>query len=503
MAAPDVAAFQNVDGKTLYRHDQLGKSLRLKTFSMIKNMKIELIPSAKRLIRSLRDVGYEFVDAVADIVDNSVEARATVICINLKFDGTDSYLTIGDNGIGMASKEIQEALRFGSNRAYDAIDDLGRYGLGLKTASLSQCERLTVSSRRGEERARINSYCWDLAHIENTNRWEILKITSEELKHEVWNQLQQTTGTVVTWERLGRLMGYKYPTGENARKHADQMAHSLKTHLAMVFHRFLSGEVHEKRIAIYVNDERVAPWDPYSRGEKYTQKLDHILIPLQYEERAYNVRAQPYILPPQSLYSSTKAHLQASGPGKWNKQQGIYIYRSNRIVQAGGWSGLRTSDEHTKLVRIAVFIPSQLDELFQVNVAKKHLTLPRELRVILAEKIQPIIQRAQEVYREKTVDSSNETIAGNAPNEINKRISLEVLSHAPIEDYPGNSLASRNSLYKLDSCKDLIAKVAAKAGFPEKDIGLHALVKALFEAADDIDKRTLERILEKYLAHQN
>ena len=160
-----------------------------------------------------------------------------------------------------------------------------------------------------------------------------------------------------------------------------------------------------KRIAIYINDERVIAWDPYSRGEKHTSKLDQVLIPLDFKGSTYNVRLQPFILPPQSLYSSNKAHLQASGPGKWNKQQGLYIYRSNRIIQAGGWSGLRTSDEHTKLVRIAMFIPSELDEVFQVNVAKKHANLPRELRAALLQQIQPILHRGQEVYREKLGNS--------------------------------------------------------------------------------------------------
>ena len=364
-------------------------------------MRIELIPSAKRLIRSLRDIGYEFVDSVADIVDNSLEAESSQIKITLKFDGEDSYLIIADNGVGMASKEIQEALRFGSNRSYDKSDDLGRYGLGLKTASLSQCERLTVSARRGEERVRINSYCWDLDHIEQTNRWEILKIDSNNIKKEAVDHLSRTTGTVITWERLGRLLGYKFPSGEYARRQSEQMVEALKLHLGMVFHQFLSGEVTGKRIAIYINDEKVSPWDPYSRGEINTKKLDQIMIPLDFNHCTYNVRLQPYILPPQSLYSSPKAHLHASGPGRWNRQQGLYIYRSNRIIQAGGWTGLRTSDEHTKLVRIAMFIPSQLEELFQVNVAKKHATLPRELKVILHEIIAPIVQRAQEVYREK------------------------------------------------------------------------------------------------------
>ena len=459
-------------------------------------MIVEVIPSAKRLIRSLRDIGYEFIDAVADIVDNSIEAQATVVGINLKFEGEDSYLTIADNGTGMTSKDIQEALRFGSNRAYGNADDLGRYGLGLKTASLSQCERLTVSARRGEERARINSYCWDLNHIEQTNRWEILKIESDQLKDEVWRQLHETTGTVVTWERLGRLLGYKYPSGEYARKQAELMAESLKLHLGMVFHRFLSGEIHGKRIAIYINDERVVPWDPYSRGEKNTQKLEPILIPLDFGDDICNVKVQPYILPPQSLYSSAKAHIQASGPGKWNKQQGLYIYRSNRMIQAGGWSGLRTSDEHTKLVRISVFIPSQLDELFQVNVAKKHLTLPRELRSVLLKEIQPIIHRAQEAYRVKLVAVG----AGGAQEKVQsqsvgknskvKSSSLEVSLDGP-----------SNRTHAIDPMliEGLVMKTVRKAGFSADEKKFNSLMTNFFREADEEEKRILIRLLRNFV----
>ena len=460
-------------------------------------MRVELIPSAKRLIRSLRDIGYEFVDAVADIVDNSVEAQATIISITLKFEGEDSYLTIADNGVGMASKDIQEALRFGSNRAYEDSDDLGRYGLGLKTASLSQCERLTVSARRGEERARINSYCWDLDHIEQTNRWEILKIESDEIKDEVWRHLHETTGTVVTWERLGRLLGYKYPSGEYARKQAEQMAESLKLHLGMVFHRFLSGEIHGKRIAIYINDERVVPWDPYSRGEKHTQKLDPILIPLDFGEGIYNVKVQPYILPPQALYSSTRAHLQASGPGKWNKQQGLYIYRSNRIIQAGGWSGLRTSDEHTKLVRMAVFIPSQLDELFQVNVAKKHLTLPRELRSVLLKEIQPIIHRAQEVYRDKLVSGvgtgGTQTAVLNEPELKSTAVSFSVADVAAANHAQGKSGSDAEQI------DGLVKKAVRKAGFSSEEKQFNALMANFFQKADEQEKQILVRLLRKFV----
>jgi hypothetical protein len=463
-------------------------------------MIVELIPSAKRLIRSLRDIGYEFVDAVADIVDNSVEAQATVVSINLKFEGEDSYLTIADNGTGMTSKEIQEALRFGSNRAYGDLDDLGRYGLGLKTASLSQCERLTVSARRGEERARINSYCWDLDHIEKTNRWEILKIDREELKQEVWNHMHETTGTVVTWERLGRLLGYKYPSGEHARKQAELMAESLKIHLGMVFHRFLSGDIYGKRIAIYINDERVVPWDPYSRGEKHTQEIDPIYIPLVFNEGSYKVKIQPYILPPQWLYSSTKAHLNASGPGKWNKQQGLYIYRSNRIIQAGGWSGLRTSDEHTKLARIAVFIPSQLDELFQVNVAKKHLSLPREFRATLLKEIQPIVTRAQEIYRDKLtqIPGLGGDVLGADPSEKNG-LSISTLSNVQTNSTEATFL--RNDLLKANNLQidRLVTRAIRKAGISDEEKKFSSLMNGFFDLADGEDKQVLIKLLRKYL----
>jgi hypothetical protein len=465
-------------------------------------MNIELIPSAKRLIRSLRDIGYEFTDAVADIVDNSVEAEATVIKIILQFDGEDSYLVIADNGLGMAPKEIQEALRFGSNRNYDDSDDLGRYGLGLKTASLSQCERVTVSARRGEERVRINSYCWDLGHIESTNRWEILKIESEDLREEVREHLKETTGTVVTWERLGRLLGYKYPSGEYARKQAALMVESLNIHLGMVFHRFLAGEVAGKRIAIYLNDTRVIPWDPYSRGEKHTQKLDQIFVPLDFEGQIHGVRIQPYILPPQALYSSPKAHVNASGPGKWNRQQGLYIYRSNRIIQAGGWSGLRTSDEHTKLARIALFIPSQLDELFQVNVAKKHATLPRELRTILLEKFLPITQRAQEVYRERSLDSEPFVIKSIdlLPNSAHVQYYAGLEALSPSSKVVTQLLSKEDSPSHKTEWLGLAEAVATSAKVKSEKQKVIEMVETLFSKASEVERDMLKVLLQRYLA---
>ena len=125
---------------------------------------VELIPAAGRLIGSLRDMGYEFATAVADLVDNSIEADASTVSVDIEFEGGDSWVRIADDGSGMAPVALREAMRYGSTRRY-SDDDLGKFGLGLKVASLSQCRRLSVASRTGRDRAGISAYCWDLEHI--------------------------------------------------------------------------------------------------------------------------------------------------------------------------------------------------------------------------------------------------------------------------------------------------------------------------------------------------
>ena len=257
---------------------------------------VEVIPSAKRLIRSLRDMGYEFAAAVADLIDNSIEARANTVRVDVEWNGEDSYVMIADNGLGMSAQQLKEALRFGSERDYDT-EDLGKFGLGLKTASLSQCLRLTVASRQNESRADINAYCWDLAHIEATNRWEILQVRSVDLQSDARQHLKETTGTVVIWERLDRILGFKRPDGESARKHLTAMCRELEEHVAMVFHRFLSGDVRGKRLAIYLNGNKVVPWDPFARGEALTQKLDTVVLRLEQDKGKSDVVLEPYVLP--------------------------------------------------------------------------------------------------------------------------------------------------------------------------------------------------------------
>lgn len=356
------------------------------------------IPSAKRLIRSLRDMGYEFSTALADLIDNSIEARANTIRITVEWVGEDSYVMIADNGVGMSPNDLRESLRFGSERDYES-DDLGKFGLGLKTASLSQCLRLTVASRRNEARSDIDAYCWDLGHVDATNRWEILQVKSSDLQTSARQHLKETTGTVVIWEQLDRILGYKKPEGEMARKQLITMCRELEEHLSMVFHRFLAGEVRGRRLAIYINDNKIIPWDPFARGEASTSKLDSVSLRVEGEKGKSDVVIEPYVLPTQAKFSSQEAFNRASGPNKWNRQQGFYIYRADRMIQSGGWSNLRTLDEHIKLARVALHFSPKLDDEFRINVPKMRVALPSVLRDDILKALAPTIKLANVAYR--------------------------------------------------------------------------------------------------------
>lgn len=356
------------------------------------------VPSARRLMSSMRDLGYEFSDAVAEIVDNSIQAEANVIQVELKFDGLDSYLTIADNGVGMTPSEIKEAMRFGSTRDYDK-NDLGKFGLGLKTSSLSQCDLLTVSSRKSTQKSRIYSYSWDVLHISEVDEWEILPVDKNDLLEHVLLHLESTTGTVITWQGLSRLTNYQVPTGGRAANEIKRLTEELRLSLGTIFHRYLTGEANARKVIIFINGERVIPWDPFCRDEKLTKSIEPFSVDVSLNGKNAKIKFKPFILPHQRDFSSNSAHIRAGGLLKWNKQQGFYVYRAGRLLQNGGWCGLRTSDEHSKLARIMVDIPPGFDELFKVNISKMKINFPSEIKQEVTSKLAPILKLADETYR--------------------------------------------------------------------------------------------------------
>ncbi len=368
---------------------------------------VEVIPSARRLIRSLRDLGYDFRHAVADLIDNCIAAGATAIAIHMRFDGKDSWLRVADNGTGMNGATITEAMRFGTERDYED-DELGKFGLGLKTASLSQCSRLTVASRIDRTAKRIEARQWDLSHVERTNRWEIIDVPADERPDALVEPLGGSTGTVVLWEQMDRVLGYKVPWGERARSGFLTLADELDQHLGMVFHRFLSGGATSRRkLSITLNDTPIEAWDPFARDEKGTVKLPAKQFEVHGDDGPGLVAYMPYILPSQERFSSLKAFNRSAGPAKWNYQQGLYIYRADRMIQSGGWSYMRTSDEHTKLARVALDFRPDLDSAFDLNVAKARVNLPADLKTQLKPVIEELVKQARRAYSHSSDSKSS------------------------------------------------------------------------------------------------
>ena len=396
-----------------------------------------VIPSAKRLMASLRDTGYDFSQAIADIVDNSIEARASQVNIDIEFQGDDSWVRIADNGHGMSAKTIREAMRYGSDSEYDD-DSLGKFGLGLKTASLSQCRRLTVASRKSLSSPA--AFCWDLDHVAKTDLWEILPIEPGKLVKAIIEPLLTGRGTVVFWQRLDRILGYKLPYGDAAKQRLSSMCAELEAHLAMVFHRFLSGDVPRRKFTIILNGNIIKPWDPYCRDEPGTKLLHKMRFPVDVDGASVGeVIVKPYILPTETDFSSPDAFRRASGPAKWNQQQGLYIYRSNRMIQCGGWAKLRAADEHTKYARVAVDYTKELDDYFKINFPKTRGQLPSQIREELREQMSKVAKLARKVYDKKT-DSSIPISApivsiGSASSNIQKNISHNTSSSSMAPTY--------------------------------------------------------------------
>jgi hypothetical protein len=383
---------------------------------------VEVLPSPRRLTEVLRDVGYDFVSAVADIVDNSIAATASRIDITVAWEGPDSWIRIADNGTGMDAATINEALRFGSERTY-RTDDLGKFGLGLKTASLSQCRQIWIASRVSPRTNRVEARRFDLDRIIRDDKWDIEIISANARPTSLTEPLSGGPGTVVLWTQLDRLLGFRVPRGESAHNALLEMTERLEQHLAMVFHRFLEGDVPRRRkLVITINGNKVAPWNPFALDEDKTKHL----VPREFDINANGAQGfvgfDPYVLPTKEQFSSESLFNRMSGPNRWNHQQGLYIYRANRMIQSGGWSRLRAADEHTKLARAALDFFPELDPAFGINIAKMRVQLPAVLRDRLKDPLKELISAADKAYRLKTGNSPGKSaptgIAGGsgAPN---------------------------------------------------------------------------------------
>lgn len=350
-------------------------------------------PEPSALVESLRAFGYSLRTAVADLIDNSISAQAKNVWIRFEWSGEHSYIAIKDDGNGMSEQEIVSAMRPGTRSPLEerSPKDLGRFGLGLKTASFSQCRRLCVVSKRAN--SEIVSRCWDLDYINECGEWRLLKRFTPDPLDLLDDNLGEK-GTIVLWQKMDRITGNARSDDDKAYKRFLESIDEIKSHLAMVFHRYLEKP---SGLKIWVNDRPVEAWDPFLRSEKATQELP--LEKLTCEGKNFTVT--PYVLPHQSKITQ-EVHKKASGPQGWNAQQGFYVYRNERLLVAGDWLGLGfQKEEHYKLARIQIDIPNSMDSEWQIDVKKSRAKPPGYLRPDLKRIASIARDRAVQIYRHR------------------------------------------------------------------------------------------------------
>jgi hypothetical protein len=351
---------------------------------------IDVPPFAPALIESMRAVGYSLESALADIVDNSISAEARNIEIRFS-PYQDPYVAVVDDGKGMNATEIVEAMRHGTRNPNEvrADTDLGRFGLGLKTASLSQARQLTIVSHRN---GTLSGARWDLDVIADTQRWTLLTLDSNDIKSILFTDelRKRPHGTIVIWKNLDRLADAEGSVDLGLREGMTR----VRQHLALVFHRFLSDKVRSDRITLSMNLDPVEPFDPFLTWHPATQHLPSQDIRVN----GADVVVQPYILPHYTKLTPDELQL-AGGEEGLRRQQGFYIYRNRRLIIWGTWFRLARQEELTKLARVRVDIPNSLDSLWTLDIKKSTASPPLEVRQNLSRIIGRIADGSGRVYR--------------------------------------------------------------------------------------------------------
>lgn len=349
-------------------------------------------PSAACLSASMRDLGYSLETAIADLIDNSISAGADAVDIICDLSGAQPLVVILDNGRGMTGSELLDAMRHGTAnpRQRRSPRDLGRFGLGLKTASFSQCRSLTVVSAKDGVRCGAE---WNLDRIDAVDDWILSILDSAELDALPYIGRLGAHGTAVVWRELDRLA--EDEAGERRDEIVSEKLDAVGRHLSLVFHRFLAGDVRGyPRISIAVNGHAVEAFDPFCRRNPATQLLPEEVVRIGEAE----VRLQPYVLPHHSRLSTREYDFYQSR-SDFISNQGAYIYRNGRLMAWGDWFRLVPKGEATKLARVQIDFPNSLDEAWTIDIKKSRARPPHAVRERLRQIIAKIIGRSVTVHR--------------------------------------------------------------------------------------------------------
>ncbi len=392
--------------------------------------KVLINPSSSVLINSIRSIGYSFKSALADIIDNSISANAKNIYITVPIDSYEEYITILDDGCGMDHDELINAMTYGSVRKDGyGKDDLGRFGLGLKSASSSQCRKFSVISKKNDE---TNGLKWDLDEVEKNNLWNCLELSEKEIKsaYQIKNLEEFDSGTLVIWEDFDIIR--KISNGKVWSYLANEIDES-ESFISLIYHRFLNNKL--KPINIYINNRKIMGLDPFleikSNPKMDTKKTS--IIPC----RDSYIEVTPFVLPHLEELSDEEIE-RLGGNQSLINGQGFYIYRNKRLIIHGDWFKLNSNDLNKELYkygRIKVDIPNTLDDIWEVDVKKQKATIPQEILM----------------YLKKTVSNVNI----KSKEKTSKRVKL---SYGENKGHIWNKVLSRNKkdLYYINQDSDYI-----------------------------------------------
>lgn len=378
---------------------------------------VDLQPDVSRIMEGLRDTGYNFNTAISDIVDNSIAAHATQVRIRIDqmLDGS-IRVSISDNGCGMTKEGLMAAMRYGAPARPD-IHSLGKFGLGLKTASTSCCRRLKVCSRANGG-ADILCAVWDLDYIARAagshSAWTLVFVepAGDDLDDfEVC--AGEGPGTCVVWENCDRILSKRYrnPNSSTYRNALQETIECLRFHLSMTFQRFLDpDDARADTVEMCLNGEPVQAWDPFcSEFDRTYYGDDTVAIECDGVQQG-EIKLRYFVVPHKENFQDADSKRRIM-PGFENKAldrryseealSGFYIYRENRLIHWGEWFGFEGIDFHHKLCRFELSFGAELDEYFQVDIKKSRIQVSGDLKSELKKSAAPAKNAGKNAYRYK------------------------------------------------------------------------------------------------------
>lgn len=414
---------------------------------------LDVPPDPERIIEGLRDTGYEFNTSMADIIDNSIAAQASNIEIVVAMDyGGNILVSVTDDGCGMDRDGLINAMRYGSKRRIDQAS-LGKFGLGLKTASTAFCRRLSVISR-GQVANGVFKATWDLDHIASVERWDLQLISAGPADIKLLDTVANgKSGTVILWEKIDRLLKtYAVPDGKAAKKALNGYVKNLQFHVSMVYQRFL--DKNDKRasdVNILINGEATLPWDPYCINETRAPIAEKVMKVEINENQQAEFMIRAFILPRKDEFADQSALKNAR---LTNDMQGLYVYRENRLIHGPDWLNIYFKEPHMSLCRIELSFDHKLDDAFQVDIKKSRILLNDSLYDWMQKFLQGPRREGQERYRKGVATSVNATAAllhAVSNNAIHAK--AENLKNATIEEVDGTTgdvtISNKHGVIKL------------------------------------------------------